>query len=358
MFINRWLLLTLLMSGLTSLFSPAVSAGLLGDTCIPGSVAIIGRAPYVGHNSLDLSEAFTTTKKVNVTLTTNWSGSMFCTYGVTDYVYYHSPIMGSGEDAYFITFHDEDGSHSIKVTTQISKAYEGVNGVSGVHSLGYNVTYTMTFELLDYVLPFDATNAISTRTGNIDIAPVAAAGESRSDQKAFTAWNNNAWGRTSWLAYQDLTVTYSPNHTTCTVLDQTVALPETSIDAIRRGNASRRLFVLDFSCGGTTNGVASRNVTAWLYSADIVSTDPDVLRNSASTANDIGIVITDYRGNPIKLSNSQTSINDADILLDVEAGKVFDASETAYPFATYAIYGDNPTPGTVQATATVIIGYD
>lgn len=357
MFINRWMM-PWIASALLALFSPNVLAGLTGDTCIPGSVPLIGRSPYVGHNNLDLSDAFTTTNKVSVTLATNWSGSMFCTYGVTDYVYYQSPIMGAGDKVFYITFYDENGLHSIKVTTQVAKAYEGVNGVSGIHSLGYNVNYTLTFELLDYGLPIEASNNIITRTGSIDIAPVAASGESYSNEKAFSAWNNDSWGRTSWLAYQDLTVTYSPNHTTCTVLDQTVALPETSIDAIRRGNPSRRLFVLDFSCGGTTNGVASRNVTAWLYSADIVSTDPDVLRNSSSTANDIGIMITDYRGNPIKLSNSQTSINDADILLDVEAGKVFDASETAYPFATYAIYGDNPQPGTVQATATVIIGYD
>ncbi|MCG6217592.1 fimbrial protein [Vibrio furnissii] len=357
MFINRWMM-PWIASALLALFSPNVLAGLTGDTCIPGSVPLIGRSPYVGHNSLDLSDAFTTTNKVSVTLTTNWSGSMFCTYGVTDYVYYQSPILGGGNKVFYITFYDENGLHSIKITTEVSKAYEGVNGVSGIHSLGYNVNYTLTFELLDYGLPIEAENNLITRTGSIDIAPVAASGESYSNEKAYSAWSNDAWGRTSWLAYQDLTVTYSPNHTTCTVLDQTVVLPETSIDAIRRGNASRRLFVLDFSCGGTTNGVASRNVTAWLYSADIVSTDPDVLRNSASTANDIGIVITDYRGNPIKLSNSQTSINDADILLDVEAGKVFDASETAYPFATYAIYGDNPTPGTVLATATVIIGYD
>lgn len=357
MFINRWGLFFLL--GSFNILMPQVTfAGVFSDTCIPGSVAFIGRSPYIGHNSIDLSDAFTTETRTSMTLSTNWNGNMFCTYGVTDNVYYHSPIRGAFDGPFYITFKNGENLHSIKITTEIAKKYEGVNGVSGVHSLGYQVSYTLTFELLDYGMPLEATNNIISTSGSIDISPVAASGESRTDEKAYNSWKKDSWGKTTWLAYQNLTVTYSPNHTTCNISDQTVVLPETSIDAIRRGNASRRLFVLDFSCGGTTNGVASRNVTAWLYSADIVRTDPDVLRNSASTANDIGIVITDYRGTPIKLSNSQTSINDADILLDVEAGKVFDASETAYPFATYAIYGDNPTPGTVQATATVIIGYD
>lgn len=365
MFVNKNLFIWLLCC-IYSISSPAAWAGLLGDTCVPVSgIFNTTTTPYIGNDTINISDAFINADTYSVTLTTNWNGKMWCTYGgVNDDVYYYSPMHDL--ETFYIGFSsstdetDATKTEWFRVAVSLNKNYQSVNGLPGIHTLGYQSTYTLTFTP---ATNFNSSSDVGrwyrkTSTGSLIIVPVVAAGDKQDATNANSAWLNSSWGKGTWLSYQNLTITYQPNQTTCSIPDQTVNLPETSIDAIRNGRASRRLFALSFSCGGTYNGVATRNVTSWFYSADIVSTDPYVLSNSSSTAQDVGIMITDYWGTPISLSNSQTSIQDAELLLDIEKGKTFDTSETAYPFATYAIYGSNPQPGRISATATVIIKYD
>ncbi|MCG3728582.1 fimbrial protein [Vibrio cincinnatiensis] len=337
-----------------------VYAGVITDTCTAGG-AIISSEPYSATTNIDISPMFTFSDHYSVSLRTSWSGRMWCGIGeLLDDVYYYSPIQGAPDGTYIGFFNAATGDMTtFHVTVEPEKSYEGVNGLPGSHSLGYQVNYTVTFTLVESA-PSGST-LITTENNMVTIGAIASSGQKRSDSAAYEVWSSNNWGKKRWLTYQNLNITFNITNTTCSTQNQTVNLPETSIDAIRHGRAARKPFILEFQCSGTINNLATRNVQSWLYSADRVGDIGQgyVLRNPQSTAKDIGIVLTDYFGRPVKLSDSMASANNADIILEIKKGKVFQTKpDEAYVFATYAIYGEDPKPGSITATAVVVINYD
>ncbi|MFL7866666.1 fimbrial protein [Vibrio cincinnatiensis] len=356
--ISKGIVLLSLFFGLLSAVS--VRPGVLSDSCTAGG-AVIASEPYSASTSIDISQMFSFSGTYSVSLRTSWSGRMWCGTGMLlDDVYYFSPAMGAPSGTYIGFSHSDTGETTyFQVIVEPAKSYEGVNGLPGSHSLGYQVDYTITFTLVNKV-PSGAT-LISSDSGVVTIGTIAASGQKRSDSDAYDRWASNNWGKKRWLTYQNLNVSFKATNTTCSIPSYTFTMPETSIDAIRNGRAGRKPFILEFQCDGYLNSVATRNVRSWFYSNDRVAEIGNgyVLRNPQSTAQDIGIVLTDYFGRPVRLSDSINQINNADLLLDVEKGKPFEASsDPAYVFATYAIYGPEPSPGSVTATAIVVINYD
>lgn len=277
----------------------------------------------------------------------------------TGNIYHVSPtnLIAGGLYLHFIdTANKVDDWLLVKsVPTSSSSSGTTIVGIFDVNKM--NVRYTLT---ISYVGQLSAIpdEYIETTSSSVTIPTMVITSEKRTSQEAFTAWKTNTWGSKQWLAYEELTIVYQPVMTTCEVPDQIITLDKTSIDNIRNGTSPKTPFVLNFSCRGGVNQIALNDIDAWLYSADSVNDSNTILRNSASTSHGIGINLFDESGKKIVVSDSLTSIGEADRILDIDEDDIFSDTENVSIYAGYSIYESNPQPGSVEATATVIINYD
>lgn len=165
---------------------------------------------------------------------------------------------------------------------------------------------------------------------------------------------------------QPISITYNPILTTCNFANQglVVTLPPVSITTAKNATrAGYTPFTLNFTCQDFLTGSnASRDVSIFLSSANLLSTDKTVLNNSASQgAAGVGfrLVKADNINTPLVLSDSVTVQNSATNIFSVTKGSQISPSFAINMGAYYYPYNANSvTQGRVSSTATVVMSYN
>ncbi|MGO2306313.1 MAG: fimbrial protein [Providencia sp.] len=165
---------------------------------------------------------------------------------------------------------------------------------------------------------------------------------------------------------QPISITYNPILTTCNFANQglVVTLPPVSIATAKNATrAGYTPFTLNFTCQDFLSGNnASRDVSMFLSSANLLSTDKTVLNNSASQgAAGVGfrLVKADNINTPLVLSDSVTAQNSATNIFSVTKGNQISPSFAINMGAYYYPYNANSvTQGRVSSTATVVMSYN
>ncbi|NDJ56488.1 fimbrial protein [Enterobacteriaceae bacterium 4M9] len=361
--------------------------GLTGDTC--RNSGILFKSVAESDKSLNLSSAFISSNVVEYSFTTNWSGSMTCTYGnvgigglLQDHLYY---FTGFNNNPIYLHFDNLDGERSywIKLTTEITgNTKVTVNGVVGIHSLAYQTQYTLRAELLTTAPVNVATYTKTTTNGALSVVPAVMSGSGSgssapsifSKTYSYYAWSNmmadlprKSWDTSHFLAYEKLTIQFEPKETTCNLThDLTVKLPPAPYSTLKKtGKAPGANFTLPVKCGNLAGiKTATRNIKAWLSSNDLVPSDTthQIMVNDETTAKGVGIAIRSltFMGqyDEVELSSSN-DIENASLIMDVDKNEnienIFNISLHAY----YKVYKASAlTSGTVVATAQIIFGYD
>lgn len=383
-----WAILLVPMTG-HGATQPRDPRGLLGDTCDPyngGLISGIFRKKHVqeSNKTWNLSRAFLNgVGSVSKTFTSSWSGKMTCTYGLTDNIYFFSALNGA---PFYVVFNDNETAltYWIKFTVTVESSKKGVSGIGGTHSLsGYQGTYTITANLLTQK-PSDITSANSktVSSGVANLVPVVASGHGGASsstggifnrttygQKALNYMINDTassgWDTDDFLAFETLSITYAPNQTTCEVThDVTITLPPASYARlVSNGIAPGRLFEVPIECGSQTSVTTStRNIMAWLSSHDLVDDNGStgtIMSNNESSAEGVGIILSDVMGRTLTLSNGYSRGAGTTELFSISKGEKLESDYNIYLKASYKTFDEkNLVPGTIVATAQVMFSYD
>ncbi|WP_380181132.1 fimbrial protein [Kalamiella sp. sgz302252] len=200
----------------------------------------------------------------------------------------------------------------------------------------YQVTHSNSVSLIPMVIY--STNRLGSVPDIDKVAAVAASG----------SWDS------SYLGYQSLRVTFNPAETTCEMPNQQVTLPRIPLSALREGQENGSTpFELPITCLNTLAGGATRSLSAWLSSADVIDDNRQIMRNSSSTSSGIGFILSDSRDQPLTLDDSEASK-----VLEIASGGDINVAPPALKVA-YKIYDPATlSPGSVVATATLYFNYD
>ncbi len=336
------------------------------DTCyaIDGqSVFSNARAPWPSSKgSYNYSDMFMSgSTSASFVYRAQFNGYGWCEKIGSNPIYYINPLSLANSGLYLHFIDKTSGVDEwVLVESQLLNSSGTVSTLAGSFSINSsvaNVNYRLTFRYLGK-LPIAPSYSLETSNNKLVIPTVMLASEQHGSLDAYQSWSTGNWGTKKWLAYEELTVVYQPTATTCNVPGQTITLDRTSIESIRNGTSPKTPFVLSFNCRGGANHTALNDINAWLYSGDIVNDNQTVLRSTTSSSTGVGINLLNASGHPIKLSNSRTAVNDADLVLDIDEDDIFSDVEQVSIYAAYAIYDAKPQQGSVEATATVMINYD
>lgn len=360
---------------------------ITGDTCRNSGILFTSVAE--SDKSLNLSSAFVNSNIVEYSYTTNWSGSMTCTYGnigigglAQDHLYYFSAFNGS---PVYLNFKSSDGESNywIKLTTTITgNTKVTVSGIVGIHSLSYQTQYTLRAELL-VTPPTGVESYTKTATnGALSVIPAVMSGTGSGSSSpflssktyAYRAWSNmmsetarKSWDTDYYLAYEKLTIQFEPKETTCNMThDMSVKLPPAPFNVLKKnGKANGADFTIPLKCGNLAGiKTSTRNVQAWLSSNDLVSTDTtyQIMVNDETTAGGVGIAIRsrmfmgDY--DEVQLSSS-SNMEHATQILDIVKDDDISNTQYIYLHAYYKVYDASAlSTGSVVATAQIMFGYD
>lgn len=312
-------------------------------------------------DSIDISTLLTTRSSYAETRTGSWQIPVSC-FAITDsnIVHFVSPI----KNGFYVKFTNTAGA-ARWIKFQTSDYEDSVDYVNGNVTLsGDDVSYTLTATLLaaDPGIT-DRKYYEVTENGSATIVPMVLHnanifGTTPSEDTAAGVVASGSWNN-DYLGYQSLTVTFKPQETTCEMPNQTVTMPRVSLTDLRDGRDDGRTAVeLPVSCSNTLAGVATRAINAWLTSADLVDSNKQIMRNSASSSSGVGIVLSTSDALPITLSDSTTSGSGATSLLTIASGEEMNNSAINFN-AAYKIYDPNHLRlGTVVATATLYFNYD
>ena len=382
------LLLTVLPVLTAQAHSQIQPRGVTGDTC--RNSGIFNNSVAESDRSINLSSAFISSKVVEFTYTTSWSGSMTCVYGnvgiggvAQDHLYYFTGFNGS---PVYLNFKSADSANSywIKVTSTITGTPKvTVSGIVGIHSLAYQTQYTLRAELLSAAPTGVSTYTKTTTASALTVIPAVMSGTGSasgspllsSKTYGYRAWSNMMTdaGRKSWdtdyfLAYEKVTIQFDPKNTTCNMThNMTIKLPPASISTLKQtGKAQGVDFSIPLKCGNLAgSNIATRDVHAWLSSNDLISTDKNYLTmvNDQSTAGGVGIAIRSRLifgslYTDVKISSSN-NIENATELLDISKNDKLAETEYIPLHAYYKVYDSSKlSAGSVVATAEIMLGYD
>lgn len=307
----------------------------------------------------DISSLLTSTDNATESTSTTWTssgGAMYCGIGATAYVV--SPISGG----YYVHFTDtsNDVDQWVKFTATADETSLPIGSIllATYYNLSaYQVTYTITAELVDSDSVSSSSSTASAST-SIDLPVVAVARSSSSTASdALDAFSSSSWSNTVWIGYQLLNVTFSPTPTTCSATDTTVTLPTISPTSLKQGEVGSTSFTIPLTCSGALNSASTRNVSAWFYSADIVSGQTTVLRNSASDSSGVGVKILSD-GSDLTFSDSAGVQGDATEVSLVSKGDT--VGSLSLPLtAEYYVYDESSlAAGSLTATAVLYLNYD
>jgi hypothetical protein len=375
-----------LLPGLSAHAAPQ-ARGLTGDTC--RNSGILFKSVAESDKSLNLSSAFISSNVVEYSYTTNWSGSMTCTYGnvgigglLQDHLYYFD---GFNSNPVYLNFNSADGEESywIKLTTQITGSTKvTVSGIVGIHSIAYQTQYTLRAELLTTAPSNVDTYTKTTTNGALSVVPVVMSGTGAGSDSpllssktyAYRAWTNmmadtarKSWDTDYFLAYEKITIQFEPKETTCNLVhDMTIKLPPAPLSTLKaNGKANGANFTLPIKCGNLAGiKTATRGITAWLSSNDLVPTDTthQIMVNDETTAGGVGIAIRSLsflgQYDEVQLSSS-TDIESASQILDIAKNENIENTISINLHAYYKVYDASAlTTGKVVGTAQIIFGYD
>ncbi|HIE0660033.1 TPA: fimbrial protein [Providencia rettgeri] len=163
-----------------------------------------------------------------------------------------------------------------------------------------------------------------------------------------------------------MTLTYNPILTTCNFVNQglVVALPPVSINAVKTvTRAGYTPFTLNFTCQDfLAGGNASRDVSIFLSSSNLLSNDKTTLNNTISQgAKGVGfrLVSASNLNTPLVLSDSVAAKNGATNIFTVLKGNPISPSFSVNLGAYYHAYNPSSvTQGQVSSTATVVMSYN
>jgi len=332
----------------------AVSAGVqAGCTLVSGSTV-------KANDSLNLSGLLTAQDSHSETRTATWSVPVTC-YLIfnSNAVHFVSPI----QNGFWVKFVNAAGT-ARWIKLQTSGFIEKIDYENGDRTLqGSDFSYQLTATLLDsdpgvtdskFYKVTDAGSAeiVTMVMHNANFIGSTPTVEQAAEVAASGNWNND------YLGYQSLTVTFNPAETTCEMPDQQVTLPRVSLNMLRNGIATDSTsFTLPISCSATLAGGATRSVNAWLYSADLVENSQQIMRNSRSSSQGVGIVLSDSAGKAVSLSGG-TAAGEATSLLSITKGADIHASAINLNAAYKVFDPANLSPGSVVATATIYFDYD
>ncbi|HDX4052096.1 TPA: fimbrial protein [Enterobacter soli] len=333
------------------------------------------------NKSLNLSTAFASSSTYTVSYTTNWSGSMTCTTGILDTVYFFDAFGGN---PVYMNFSSTDGStdYWIKVTNEITgNTKQSVSGITGIHGMSnYQTQYTLTFELLNSA-PSGVADYTKTTTGSsINLYPaILSDGDSSSKYDCVLVWSCSTYAQNVWdymmndtakwstaryMAYEKLSVQFEPEQTTCNLTkDITIKLPPTTIDVLNAsGEAPGTSFRLPVSCRDALgDSMSTRNITAWFSSNDILNSADTgtILVNEDSEAGGVGVSVRSTTSGSDLIFSSGTSNSGATAILNIAENDSVESAFNINLYAYYKVYNASAlTTGSVTATAQIMFGYD
>ncbi|MGY3925593.1 fimbrial protein [Aeromonas simiae] len=372
----KTLMLTVLLWCVVPAQSAEVAAprGAFANTCdVTGKVK-------ESVKSFNFSKAFLNSDTITITNTTAWNGRMYCVWGIgADNMFYFSGLMGPKDnEPFYVEFSDKtsDTTYWLKFTVDFDPWKKVVSGTAGFHSIGsYQTTYTLTVTLLKSS-PKDISGSNSKKTSNgvVTIIPAVVSGHGGADkgssamQYGNIARNYNIydvvasnWDSGRFIAFERLTIVFSPNQTTCDAKDTTVQLPPATLARlISQGQAPGRFFKIPITCdSGTVLDTSTRRVTSWLASNDLLNeaSSSTIMVNEESEAEGVGISLRDHMGQDIVLVNTSSSGSDATSLFTIEKGEKLDSDYNVYMEAYYKAY-DTVKAGSVMATAMIMFNYE
>lgn len=168
------------------------------------------------------------------------------------------------------------------------------------------------------------------------------------------------------MFYQPMQLTYNPVTTTCNFSNQglTVPLPLISIQDVKTNSlAGYTPFTLNFTCSDLAGGTsASRDISMFLASSNLLATDNTVLTNTATQgATGVGfrLVKASTTSSPIIFSNSVSAQNSATNIFSVTKGSALSPSFSINMGAYYYPYDpNNITKGPMTSNATLVFAYN
>lgn len=354
---------------------------LLGSQVAFASCGITLGSVKQSNKSINLSTVFTSSTIYTVSNTTGWSGSMTCTTGVFDTVYYFDSFGGK---PVYMNYISTDGTKNywIKVTNEITGDKKAsVSGITGIHGMSnYQTQYTLTFELLSSAPSGVSDNTKTTTSGSIYLYPgILSDGDSDSKYDCVLVWscstyaenvwdymmNDTAkWSTARYMAYERVSVQFEPDETTCNMInDITVKLPSTTVDILsRNGEAPGTNFRLPISCRDALGDTMStRNITAWLSSNDILNSADTgtILVNEDSEAGGVGISVRSVATGSDLTFSSGTTKSSASTILEIAENDSVDSALNVNLYAYYKVYDSSAlSTGAVVGTAQLMFGYD
>lgn len=355
--------------------------GVVVNTCDPYGFILFKKRVQESLKSVNLSRAFLTTDKVTFRWSTSWSGKMNC-LGGSDYVFFFSAL---GSDPYYIEFAslNNEPSYWVKFTAQVNGPEKTkVRGLGGVHRIAnYRTDYLITAELL--ASPPGSDVRKRTVVNNIVNFPVMVMSGHGGSDKGYGGISNNkytygdevwgyveqstpasGWNTDHYLAYEQLAIQFEPNKTTCDLAHgMTVFLNPVSIDELRKkGSTGYTAFTLPIECQGQLgNSLATRNVTAWLASNDVLESDSVgyIIVNDDSDALGVGISLRTAAGQKVAIANGIGSAPGTTELLNIKQGQDISRRPWINLVAYYPVYDATQlSTGNVIATAQLMFIYD
>lgn len=310
-----------------------------------------------GNQTVDLSSAFTLSTTKQITVNTNWSGSVSCPlanvvmwyrqpYTTPVYLHYTDSTTASG---YWI---------KLTITATPKQVSLKNTGATTFNASSYPATLTITAELVD--APVGTVDTLTSATGSITTAvSLATSNSDVTESDARTAALTNQFGFAIWMYLQKITFTFKPQATTCSAADKNVSLNKVSLSDLRSGTTDgSSAFTLDLSCNSGLFNTTTNPVKVWLSSNDIVDGESKVIRNSGSTAPGIGVALQTSDQQPVVFAGK--SGVEGTTLLSMKKGDKFANYNFNIPLtAHYRIY-DSKTAGagSVSATATVMFSWE
>ncbi|MGR2858991.1 fimbrial protein [Erwinia rhapontici] len=166
------------------------------------------------------------------------------------------------------------------------------------------------------------------------------------------------------IYYKALQIRFVKRVTTCSFDDdnKTVVLNNIDIASLASGAMNgKKAFTLNFSCDGMKNGIAGRNLRAFMSSNNLLASDSTTLTSPVTGgAKGVGIRVAKASDNiPLTFSSSETTQGNATTLFSYTASQALPSQLSLPMNAWYYVYNKQMlSSGSVRTTAVVNFVYD
>ncbi|WIE09667.1 fimbrial protein [Providencia rettgeri] len=324
--------------------------------------------------AFDLSTELTSTStQVSKNSRTIYPGTFTCT--ARGLLFPNSIGIASPFQGRTATIGFNGGKQFVSITVTALEKDRVIGLTEGVHQGSeLDTNFTVQFNLL---ATKPGTNYVEVSGSTATVTPIVLASDASSlgilqwlldiVSKLVTFLLTLQWPTSADDIYlQPITLTYNPILTTCNFVNQglVVSLPPVSINAVKTATrAGYTPFTLNFTCQDfLAGGNASRDVSIFLSSSNLLSNDKATLNNTISQgAKGVGfrLVSASNLNTPLVLSDSVAAKNGATNIFTVLKGNPISPSFSVNLGAYYYAYNTNSvTQGQVSSTATVVMSYN